>query len=1265
MANQYGTTWWGQRWLNALSGIDNENRIPRGLSYANSDKVYALNPDTNRGIIKARVKGNYDPFYSVKIELPQFSSKEKKALLDAIAASPVILAKLSARELAPEIENEASKLGINIFPRKWDDLKLKCSCPDYAIPCKHIAAVIYKFSQEIDANPFILFELKGMDIVAELKSRKINIEQVEQTEMPSWKELLEQPGIDKMTSIEDLVKASFIEIPDLLDSVLGLFKPSPAGFVEGDLRAKVRKCLLKAAKLADRQLKDKTDRDLPQYNDSNPLLTIDSWGRSHLDSSLSWIVHPVENNGEPLKKYPFDPASENYQGAPYYEMFSGTIEPRKIEDAPYEIEAMYHAWFIATKLVLKGAVIPQIYEPIEDFFSIRWIPSIMSDEVRKVVDEVGKAFLIFPDSTIKIDRKPEHLSASALGEIILSFFIESYIIKAFIELYPDNYKEQSIEVSSVFLRKFIDIEENIAGERVKLGLESWIAPVYLQNLKVLPVIILEDKSLLSEHSLEDIIEEAREVKQDISEDNDKIENEAEYVDFSKDEQDKSQTAPVVEENELKALRKRTPKKLFANTDGVSITMGFNRLDKSGIPEEAFIPLTQILEDSEYGKIRFECLRTVARLSSVCPILTELLEDQKGEGIISLDDLADIILSTIPAMRLLGVKLIVPKSLKRVLYPKSAMTIGTEKTWDQSTGYTGLADLLNFHWDLALGNNPISEEEFNELRKHEGKVVRFGNSFVYVDPSVTSRIAKKLLTASATPTKQRLMAAALTGRFGQNNVQITKELHECLKTILSEKSIEVPPTLKANLRPYQQRGYSWLTRNLRTMMGSIIADDMGLGKTLQVIAAIEKLRYDGELEDKQVLIVVPTSLLVNWSRELQKFAPQITYNLYYSQKNLKKHTHVVITTYGVLRTELKNLKQLKLRLIVIDEAQAIKNNKSQVFKAVRAISADSMIAMSGTPVENRLMEYWSIMDFANPGLLGTTDNFKKEFATPIEKDRNIDAVNSFKRVTAPFIMRRLKTDKTVIDDLPEKISTDKFCTLTPQQVALYQEKVDNSMNIMKCADPKIRSAVVLNLIQNLKQICNAPAQFSKEDRYQDAKYAGKMEVLFELLDEMRENKKKTLIFTQFKSMGDLLQKWINEKTGFKPQFLHGGVPSEQRAKMVDRFQNRKDEHCMILSLKAAGTGLNLTAAASVIHYDLWWNPAVESQATDRAYRIGQKNNVQVYRFICANTFEEKINDIINSKKELADLTVNTGEKWIGDLSNRQIEEIFSISEKDDN
>ncbi|MBO5566458.1 MAG: DEAD/DEAH box helicase family protein [Succinivibrio sp.] len=1251
--NLYGTTWWGQRWLNALSGIDFANRIPRGMTYANTGKVYQLTIDPARALIKARVQGNYDPFYSVKIELPRFTENEKKALLGEIAKSPVILAKLSARELAPEIENVAEQIGIRIFPHKWDDLKLKCSCPDYAVPCKHIAAVIYKFSQEIDANPFILFELKGLDIVAELAKKKIDIEQVEQTEMPTWKEILEQKGGDSESSLEDLKQATFTEVPPLLDSVLGLFKPSPAGFVEGELREKMKKIIERAGKLVDRQLKDKTDRDPPVHNEKQPILIFDSWGRGHFDSSLAWVTHSVDNNGEPEVIRPFDPANEKYEGAGFHEMFSGSLDSKKIEYAPYEIEALYYVWLIAGKLVKHGAILPQIYQPIEDFFTIRWIPAVISDEIRKLVNEVGRAFLSFPDSMIRIDRRPETINSFVLGEMILGIFIESYIITAFINTATTKSEDLPLEISALFLRKCIDIDEHIAGERVKLGLESWIAPIYLQNLKVLPVIILEDKTQKSDYRLDDIIDDVRGVRGD---------DDAVYVDAAIAEEDEAFTAPVVKEEAL-APAKNTKRRqnLFDNTEGVQITMGFNRLDKKGVPEDTFIPLTDIISKKEFQKIKFECLRTVARLSSVCPVLTELLEKKNGIGMIALDSLADIILSTIPAMRLLGVKLIVPKSLKRVLYPKSAMTVGLSKPWDESTGYLGISALLDFHWDLALGNNPISETDFHELLKHEGKVVRFGNSFVYVDPQITSRIAKKLQLSVATPSKQRLMAAALTGRFGTNNVQITQELQDCLKRILSEKSIEVPSTLNAQLRPYQQRGYSWLIRNLRTMMGSIIADDMGLGKTLQVITAIEKLRYDKELENKQVLVVVPTSLVINWNREIAKFAPKLTCNTYYQERDLSVPAHVIITTYGVLRNDLKKFMKLNLRLIVIDEAQAIKNVKSQVFKAVRAIKADSMIAMSGTPVENRLLEYWSIMDFTNPGLLGSSDTFRREFANPIEKERDPEVLKSFRRVTAPFIMRRLKTDKSVIDDLPDKITVDKYCTLTPQQVALYQKKVDETMRIMKIIGKKERSAIVLTLIQSLKQICNAPAQFSKEDQYQEAKYSGKMQVLFDLLEDFHENNRKTLIFTQFKTMGDLLQKWIADQTGFKPQFIHGGINSTERGRMVDRFQNRRDEQCMILSLKAAGTGLNLTAASSVIHYDLWWNPAVESQATDRAYRIGQKNNVQVYRMICANTFEEKINDIINSKKELADLTVNVGEKWIGDLSNRQIEEIFSLSD----
>lgn len=1256
--NEYGTTWWGERWLNALTGIDYENRIPRGFAYANEGKVNSPNLDPDQNMIKARVEGQYDPFYSVKIRLPKFTEEEKTRLLDAIAENPVILARLSARELAPEIDTLAQEQGINIFPEKWSDLKASCSCPDTAVPCKHIAAVIYKFSQVIDANPFVIFELKGLDLVAELAKRDVNIGQVEESEMPTWAEIISSrnSGLQPI-SMDEFRKATFKEVPELTDSIVGLFKPSPAGYIQANLRDVMKECMQRAAKLADAQLKDNEDRDLPSYDTQKPILTFDSWGRIRLNESFSWKTYSMENSGREASVYPFAVWKEKYDGAAYYEMFSGAINQKALEIAPVEIEALYNAWVLAAKLVKSGALIPQIYEPVDDFFAVRWIPAVMSKEVRDIVTAVGRFFMTIDNTVISVARRPENMNPYVLGEMILSMYLGSYITKAFIELHDDYASEDlPLECQSIFLGKLVDLEEGFhARESVKKRLESWIAPIYLQNLKVQPVIILEDQSAAA---LAEVINEARTVYETESDGDADIDLESSPV-YQAD-RGEVVTAPEADEEDLTEAKKGHRKGLFDNTAGIQISMGFNRLDQQGTPEDTFIPLSEIIENREYQKIRFECLRTVARLSSVCPPLTELLENRGGVGIIALDDLAPIIQSTIPAMKILGVRLIVPKALKSVIYPKSSMTVSMRDRWDDGTGFTGITDLLDFDWSIALGDRSISPEEFADLRLHEGKVVRFGESFVYVDPALTSRIAKKLAGGSQAPGKQRLMAAALTGRFGEDNVAITKELRDCLQNILSEKSIEVPPTFKAQLRPYQLRGYSWLTKNLRTMMGSILADDMGLGKTVQVIAAIEKLRYDGELRDKQVLVTVPVSLLVSWDKELAKFAPELRVNTFYTERDLSKPADVVLTSYGVLRSENKLFQKLKLRLIVIDEAQNIKNTRSQIFKVVRSIKADSMIAMSGTPVENRLLEYWSIMDFANPGLLGSAEAFKREFANPIERTRDPAAVKSFKLITAPFIMRRLKSDKSIISDLPDKIVIDKYCTLTPEQVALYQEKVNHSMLVMEELDSLQRSSVVLNLIRSLKMICNAPAHYSQEDSHQDARYSGKMEVLFDLLDDMFENNKKCLIFTQFKVMGDLLQKWIEERTGFRPEFIHGGLSASERAAMVDKFQNRRDERCMILSLKAAGTGLTLTAASAVIHYDLWWNPAVEDQATDRAYRIGQKENVQVYRLICANTFEEKINDIIKSKKDLADIAINVGEKWIGDLSNRQIEEIFAFS-----
>lgn len=630
----------------------------------------------------------------------------------------------------------------------------------------------------------------------------------------------------------------------------------------------------------------------------------------------------------------------------------------------------------------------------------------------------------------------------------------------------------------------------------------------------------------------------------------------------------------------------------------------------------------------------------------------------------MQELTPLLFKAIPQLRLLGVKVILPKSLRKLLAPQATMQIDLAENWDVSQGFMGLMDLLDFDWKVAVGGEAISREELKALSAMAGRVVRFHDSFMFVDEKELTRIRNRIEAQKQGLTKMAILRAALTGDMDSSPVQLTEAVRTALQRLLKETDTPIPATVKATLRPYQERGYRWMMRNVRIGIGSILADDMGLGKTLQVITLLEGLRTRRELKGKPALIVVPTSLITNWQRETARFAPKLKLHVYYGPGRAlpgeKETVHAVLTTYGTLRSSVNTLAERAWRLLILDEAQGVKNYRTSTFKSVRTVKADGVVAMSGTPVENRLMEYWSIMEATNPGLLGSATGFKNTFAQPIEIEHDEETAEQFKRVTAPFILRRLKTDKAIAPELPQKISTDEYCTLTKEQALLYDKVVKKSLEqINDGMSPMERRAMVLTLMMKLKQICNAPAQYAKDGSYASAEYSGKMQRLFGILEDLEAAGRKVLIFTQFREMGKLLQKWIGEKTGSTPKFIHGGVAQKERQAIVDSFQTNRSDKVLILSLKAAGTGLNLTAATAIIHYDLWWNPAVENQATDRAYRIGQKSSVNVYRFISAETFEEKINTMIESKKALAEMTVETGENWIGDLSKNELQEIFTL------
>ena len=902
---------------------------------------------------------------------------------------------------------------------------------------------------------------------------------------------------------------------------------------------------------------------------------------------------------------------------------------------------------------------PQIYRPIDDIFAVRWIPAVMDDEVKAVTEAVGAAFSHVGPEFLRISKAPVAMHPLLLGEIVLELFIQSYIVAAW-HTHVDETGDAVPEHHALFGCEPVDCDGDSALKAVGMRLEGWVAPVFLktESHRVKGIVIVHDWVAAATAA-------KREGGDDVGA---RAGGAALAAMFGACE---AQPEPVpLECPTFIPYEGGTRQKSRATTKRFPRTWRCRTLTRTRqSPSKCDSRLTAVVRRRALDSRTFsicrstrDCLKLMSRLSGYCPELTELLKNRASTTVVPLDELADLLFKAIPTLNLLGVQTILPRTLRNLLRPQATLDLDMKENVFESRGLFDIVDAMTFDWRLAAGKYTMSEEEFEWLSEQAGRIVRFRDAYMYVDKRLLGSIRREL-HGQRKLTKAELIRAALSGGIRANGVRLSARLQAAFDRLFAEKTFDVPDTIQATLRPYQVRGYSWLMRNLRAGMGAIIADDMGLGKTLQVITVLEKLRLDGELDVKQVLVVVPTTLLANWKREIARFAPNLTVSLFYGPKrDLAEATgDVVLTTYGSLRGSMKALEHKHFRLVVIDEAQAIKNYKTAAFRHVRELKTEGFIAMSGTPVENGLMEFWSIMEASNPGILGSSTSFRQDYVYPIENDHDAVTADRFKRITAPFMMRRIKTDKSIIDDLPEKVSIDEYCTLTKELVALYNEVVKRSMRLVEASkDTFMRHSLVLQMIMQLKQICNSPALFEPAGGFEDPRLSGKMCRLFDILEEMQAAGRKVLVFTQFAQMGMLLQEWIANETGRRPQFIHGGLKPNARQTMVDRFQNRRDENVMVLTLKAAGSGLNLTAASVVIHYDLWWNAAVETQATDRAYRIGQQSTVNVYRFISANTFEEKINQIIEEKKRLTEMTVATGESWIGDLSNEELAHVFNMA-----
>lgn len=696
-----------------------------------------------------------------------------------------------------------------------------------------------------------------------------------------------------------------------------------------------------------------------------------------------------------------------------------------------------------------------------------------------------------------------------------------------------------------------------------------------------------------------------------------------------------------------------------------------------------LPLKRALEEASsqnHHESLVKLLSPVYKASEQCLWVKNLVETKELYQPLAWSvDKAHSFLTTIPQLEESGLLVQIPNWWKQRSRPQVKVTIGSNRHPS-----LGVNALLDFQVKLALDGQNLSEEELLQLSNCKESIAYIRGKWVEVDHEKLQqaldhwkKVQEEAKNGEISFIEGMRLLAGAPSDLGQlekenpwTNISSGEALSQLLKKLRDPSLISLGDALvgiNATLRPYQREGVQWLSLLSELGLGGCLADDMGLGKTLQVLSLILFRKKRGEMRSS--LLVVPASLLGNWKQEAERFTPSLhlffihpsetpSQTLLDIQKDPQKYlkgADVVITTYSMLLRQ-QWLSEIKWDLLILDEAQAIKNHTTQQTVATKALKAHGRIALTGTPIENRLSDLWSLFDFLNPGLLGSADRFKEYIKTLETTTGHFD---SLRRLVSPYILRRMKTDPKIISDLPEKIETPTYCQLTKKQAQYYQATVNNLKKSLDTVDAKNRRALVLETLLRLKQICNHPSQFDAAGDY-DFKQSGKFIRLQNLAEELAARQEKVLVFTQFSEIIPSLAEFLREIFGQSGLILHGGTPIKERKNLVNAFQSDNGPPFFVLSLRAGGTGLTLTAASHVIHFDRWWNPAVENQATDRAFRIGQKKNVQVHKFITQGTIEEEIDKIISSKKSLANEILSASDEIrLTELSDKELLKLVTL------